>query len=149
MLCPAVTDARSTAGSPDDEFMLPDLPVERLPDTPDRLMPPELAVEPSVRSPDDLALPDLPNEPPVSAAGQKATGRGAAARGRRQPTAAPAAADLQPATSPTKPAPQTETKQVTRWALSPKFKELQTSFKIPTGQSCVVGCLCRAVGDLQ
>ncbi|KAF0293159.1 GA-binding protein alpha chain [Amphibalanus amphitrite] len=116
-------------GVQDDEFMLPDLPIERLSVSPDVPLAPDLAVEPSVRSPDELVLPDLVVEPPAPAAERRPVGR-PPAKGRR-PTAAPAAADPI-AVCPAKAAPQTETKQVTRWALSPKFKELQTTFKIPT-----------------
>ena len=116
--------------------MLPDLPIERLSGaTPEQLMLPDLAVERSARSPDGLMLPDLPVERSASPE-QRPAGR-TGGKSRRQQAAASPAADSQLAATPTKPAaapPQQETKQVTRWALSPKFKELQATFKIPTGQ---------------
>ncbi|XP_037073069.1 DNA-binding protein Ets97D-like [Pollicipes pollicipes] len=47
----------------------------------------------------------------------------------------PPAKQRRPPSAPKTP-PQQETRQVTRWALSPKFKELQATFNIPTDPMC-------------
>ena len=115
--------------------MLPDLPVERLPDSPDRLALPDLAVEQSVCRSPELLLPEPPVEPRPRAEADPL-----AISPPRPAASPPRPARPRSAASPPKPArprpasPPKETKQVTRWALSPKFKELQASFKIPTGQ---------------
>ena len=99
--------------------------MERLSGSPDQLRLPDLAVEQSVcRSPDEPPLPE-----PQQEESRPRAEADPLAISPPQPAASPP-----PKARPRPACPTLETKQVTRWALSPKFKELQASFKIPTGQ---------------